>query len=486
MTVLNNLRYPSSFFALFFLSISCFANADLNQSQQVRQQTQYAIMQKQQEMVENDNLLETPLSQSSSPIDLETAIFMAINQRDWNSLSLIINHSQQIRPDMIFFAQSALLAGQGHIKQAILSYEKLLQNYPDFLRARLDLARLYFQDGLLNESKEQFSLIKLNPYLPLTVVKKIDMYLMAIDKKQAINSTLSVGLGYERNLNESSESSSCLLSLPNSDCAFHRSTPKAIHSSALNYEITLNKDWQIWQHHGLTTNFLVYGNTYFQQHANEFNQTTTNLSLGYHHTNYNHRMIIAPMMEYRHQNHQKQYTATGARVNIHKNLKNLSSLLNKPAQLLMDIEYKNYQYVQEYNLNNGSQLSIVNTLVMKTSPHSQWFVGADYLDRNNVIQSNAYKQKGLSVGYYHDWKNGLTSTFLMRQRWKKYDAYNAILKAHRKDKQTYFYVGITLPKYAWQGFEPSISYQYHINNSNIDWLYDYDTANFWIKFRKIF
>ena len=500
-------RLFQSITLMTLLSLSLLAQADdiTDHTQQLRQQSQQAITAQQQAIIdaatpdsssstsptvdsEHDGKL--PTSQQPEQISPETALFMAINHHDWHLLRQLIDAYSQLTtadPDMTLFARAALLAGEGQVKEAIKQYQRLLANQPQFVRARLDLARLYYKDELISEAKAEFESLKTQNTLPNAVIRNIDAYLTAINDKQSLNGTVSLGMGQAFNINESSETSTCLFDLPNGDCGYLRSTPDAINSAAVNYELTANKDWQVSKHHGINANVLGYGTGYLDKEAHDSEDTTINASVGYRYHDFDTQLSIAPMYEYHHENQQKQYDANGIRIAINQNLGNSSigKWLNRPLRGSLSAEYKDFNYVEDYASNDGKQLSLFGSLALTTTPRSQWFGNVHYIDRDNQFEPSAYHQTGIAIGHRQRWNDGLLSSIQLRHNWRNYQGFNALLGATRKDNQTSLFATLQSSKWAWRGFDPILTYQYRRNNSNIDWLYDYDSSEIWLKFNKV-
>lgn len=494
---------------MILLSLPLLAQADniTDHTQQLRQQSQQAIHTQQQSIIDaatpdsssstspavdvvsdqDSKLPSLPQPQQISP---ETALFMMINQNNWGLLRQLIAAYSKLEtadPDMLLFAKAALAAGEGQVKDAIDQYERLLTSQPQFVRARLDLARLYYKDELVAEAKAEFERLKDNKDLPKSVIRNIDAYLTAIDDKQSLNGTFSLALGQAFNINESSETSTCLFELPNGECGFERTTPDAINSAAVSYELTANKDWQIYGHHGINVSVLGYGTGYLEKEAHDNEDTTINASVGYRYHDFDTQLSIAPMYEYHRENQQKQYDANGIRIAINQNLSNssLGKWLKRPLRGSLSAEYKDFNYVEDYASNDGRQLSLYSSLAFTTTPRSQWFGNFHYIDRDNQFAANTYHQTGIAIGHRQHWTNGLLSSIQLQHNWRDYQGFNALLNATRKDKQSSLSATLQSANWAWRGFNPILTYQYRHNDSNIDWLYDYDSSEIWLKLNTV-
>jgi hypothetical protein len=97
----------------------------------------------------------------------------------------------------------------GHLREAMFALERVLITRPDYIRAHLELGRVYF---LLNDpqnAKSRFEHAKsLNP--PASVQEKIDTFLAAIDAKKSQltenwSGFIATGLGHDSNINSAAD-----------------------------------------------------------------------------------------------------------------------------------------------------------------------------------------------------------------------------------------------------------------------------------------
>ncbi|WP_230661351.1 porin family protein [Psychrobacter sp. I-STPA10] len=483
------------------------SGTDLIEQRQLRNQSQQLIEQQQQQIIA-DSETQQPITKDSTEtvkttntqtapqqISPETAIFIAINQQNWTTLKQMIEQYQTLdnaNPDILLFANAALNAANGNISTAISQYQQLLVNQPDFVRARLELARLYYQDQLLNQAKAEFEQLQQTQNMPPSVLNNINAYLTAINNRQRINGTVAVTLGYDDNIKDAptSDASHCFIYAPDGTCLTSASaTEKPIKDSSFGYEISLNKNWQLQGHHGMTANVLSYGRAYRDNKNKDNNSATINASIGYRFSDHNSELTFTPVIENHREMQQKLYDAQGVRLSIRQTLpktwaSKFITSANAPVWSL-DLEQTHYRYENDYKSNDGKQRSAFTSFVVPTKKN-QWVLLGEYIDRDNQFTANAYTQKGWGVANSHQWDNGIQTTLIARQRWRNYDGYNALLQAQREDKQTVLSANMRIPKLAWHGFEPSINYQYRKNDSNIDWLYDYDSSEVTFKLQKVF
>jgi outer membrane protein len=101
--------------------------------------------------------------------------------------------------------------------EAVMAFERVLAIDPDNSRARLELARAYFELGENEASREEFSYARTQE-VPEEVSASIEEYLTAIDSRiraatlqRRINFYLQARLGYDANVNSATDSSTVAL-----------------------------------------------------------------------------------------------------------------------------------------------------------------------------------------------------------------------------------------------------------------------------------
>ena len=480
------------------------ANIDHLTQQQLRNQSQRLVEQQQQQIIaaseaktsDDADQQQQADAESVQSVDTETAIFISINQRNWQQLKQIVAQYQQqddANADLILFAHAALNSAEDNISTAISQYQQLLAHQPNFLRARLELARLYYQDQLLAQAEAEFLQLKQIPDIPAKVLTNIDAYLTAIDNQQRSNGTIALNIAYDDNIKDTSTSDvrHCFFYAPNGKCLTSASSgDKPIKDSSIGYQLSLNRDWQLHGHHGITANALSYATVYRHRQNNDNNSATFNISAGYRYADHDTKISITPFFEYQREDQQKLNDAKGIRLNVRQALakswgNKMFSQASKPVWSF-ELEKTRYQYTDDYRANDGDQISAFSSLALTNSHNNQWILFADYLKRDNQFAANAYRQKGIGIANVHQWNHGIQTTLIARQHRRKHQGYNALLQAQREDKQYTLSANMRFAKLNWHGFEPSIGYQYRKNDSNIDWLYDFDSSEINFKLQKVF
>lgn len=154
----------------------------------------------------NDQATQPPSDADEKPLREAEALMKAGKPADaYNLLEpLEFNRAGELRFDYLL-GTAALDSGKAD--KATLAFERVLAVDVNFAGARLDMARAYYQLGDLPRAKTEFeAVLKQNP--PEAARATIQKYLSAIDAQQAIKKTryniyLEAGLGYNSNVNNS-------------------------------------------------------------------------------------------------------------------------------------------------------------------------------------------------------------------------------------------------------------------------------------------
>jgi hypothetical protein len=136
--------------------------------------------------------------------------------------SMGLNMSAEWEGNERFDFNFALAAVQtGNFNQAIFPFVRLLDNNPNNLRFRLELARCYFFLNNLPAAEREFNLVTTsNP--PKKVQKNINQFLDRIaEKKQQVSQTWGTGvgiaLGYDSNINAAADMDAININFYNTD-----------------------------------------------------------------------------------------------------------------------------------------------------------------------------------------------------------------------------------------------------------------------------
>lgn len=103
----------------------------------------------------------------------------------------------------LWYALSAIETGK--IDRAVFALERVLMQFPQHLRARLELGRAYFIMGDFDAAKRSFQQV-LAQRPPASVASRIEQFLQQIEQREKSRQTqlaaqLSAGFGYDSNIN---------------------------------------------------------------------------------------------------------------------------------------------------------------------------------------------------------------------------------------------------------------------------------------------
>lgn len=151
----------------------------------------------------------TPAAPTPLSINEQMTALIADHQYG-EAYRMAIDHLQQMEGDPVFDFNYGFSAAQnGFFNEALFPFERLVEQYPDVPRYRLELARAYFNLGNPEAAEEQFLIVKAgNP--PANVAATIETFLAKInEQKQMIrpvwNGYVTVSGGYDTNYNSATD-----------------------------------------------------------------------------------------------------------------------------------------------------------------------------------------------------------------------------------------------------------------------------------------
>lgn len=417
--------------------------------------------------------------------DVGRALYLSIQQRQWPAVMYFLEEYRTFPaadPMLMAYAQGSLARLRGDMRQAETEFSNLLTINPDFLLGQLELARVLFENRKDAEAKRMFQQIAhtLNPddVHQQGVLKTVDSFLQAVDKRQSWQGSLSLGPTWSDNLNQSSESYTCLGYI-GSVCLFERKTPAAIRAEGLEYEMTLNKRFALSGHHGLYFRSLLFGQSYENDSA--YNESQLNTQFGYSYHTLRNQLSLAPSFEYSRYGDESLYTAWG----LHGEW--LHYLTDK-VMLKLEADYKDQQYSQD---NLASQYDGYTGSVYATAWYAlpnNWtlFSGLDWTRKQAEVEPNAYEQIGLRAGVAKTFNQHVNAVFFASIREREHDAFSAIFAEQRKDVEQNYTAILRFPGLAVYGLEPNLTFKHRKVDSNIDWLYSHNRNSVSLKLEKRF
>jgi len=453
----------------------------------LRQQAELQRQQQEQQIVNDDNFFSGQQQEEQFEIntfaDLTLALLTSINNKDTQVIQQLLEFYRiqpQAEEGMILFAEANIDLNQNRWTQAIDKYKKLVENEPHFSRGKLDLARLYFADYQLENSRRLFAEIDLpdNP----NVMEKVKTYQAELDNRESWHGSFALGFGYTRNLNQTSRKK---VELTVSDPLFGfeyqytREAQPMRSAASLKYEATLDKYHNLISHHGLSFKASGYGDIY----RNNSTDTEHNFSLGlgYGYRDRHHNLSLLPVFESVHYGNHLYLTRKGARLEYaFNNLERLYSMVT--------LEYKNERYKdKKFNHYDGQLFSLFGTQVFALSNKVTLFGGVNYSRKGGTaLDADKYQRYGVYIGTDLSSDMGVDLNVSANLRQTHYRGYDSLLNAKRKDNEQIYNISLKIPHWEFWGFVPSVNYKHTKVRSNVDWLYSYNKNETYFKLEKFF
>ncbi|UOO84659.1 porin family protein [Neisseria dumasiana] len=473
---------------LFTLPFYSFADREdrriqLNQSVESRKQQQ------EHNIVGSENIAYG--SASSEGEDIFMSLMQAVNAQDEAETARLLAVYQQqpdYDPDMVIFVKANQAVFRNDMKEAVALYRQVYERNPGFVRGKLDLARLLFIDKQNREAAALFSDISV-PEVP-EINRKITVFKDALANREAWHGSVSLGAGYETNLNRSSESTvwreqtlcgfgsdgqPILDSNGELSCRTEKLpaySPNAVDGKVWIYETAANKRISLKGHHGIQLNAFALGRLY-PNHA-EYSEHNTGLNPTYSFTNKNNTFTIGPLWQHNWEGGRLQSSNMGISTSFNREV-------SPNAFLGIQAEHK-YDRYRGQNLRhfNGPQTLLFANGVYALPNNWTIFGGYDYLRKNSREAVDSYRRHGVRFGINKHFGSGIDTTLHTIWRRTAYQDYHAWLETRRKDRERIYQLDVKFNRPSLRGFTPIFSFK-HTDNRSSSWVNRYKRNEFVFK-----
>ncbi|BAV99807.1 surface lipoprotein assembly modifier [Lysobacter enzymogenes] len=419
------------------------------------------------------------------PDALAAALYQAVGARQWPRARRLLQGYRALpqRDRMLeLYAQGALARADGDLAGAERDYRALLELQADFLPARLELARVLFENQLDREAEQRFQAIAdsldAGDAKTAGVRRTVGTFLRALRNRRGWHGSFALGPSWNDNINQSSASRTCLLAAPDGQCAIERSLPAAIAGAGLDYDASLSKRQPLRGHHGLYLRSLLYGYSY--RGNRQYNETTWTGSAGYSYAAARHAFTAAPQFEYAAFGNRSLYGAWGARADWTWTI--------SPRWLFkLEGDYKRMRYRRTDLAGYDGPTGAVYATLWRALPQ-QWmlFGGIDLARRDTRRDTEAYLQRGVRLGLSKQFDAGVSLLLFASLRKRGHDEWNETFQARRRDDEFNATAIVRAPRWAVAGFVPSLTFKRNRIASSIDWLYSYDRDIVSLKLERAF
>lgn len=404
--------------------------------------------------------------------EMGQALYVSIVRRQWADVRRFLKAYRALGdrdPMLVPYAEAALAREAGNFSTALDQYRALLALQPDFLPARLELARTLFESRHDRDALRLFRQIRSDLETQgdkaAGIRRTIDIFLLGLEKRRGWQGSLAIGPSYTSNLNQSSASYACLLMGPGDVCLVDRKVPDPIAAAGINFEGTLSRRIPLGGKGGLLGRALLYGDIY-PGHGG-YSQSTLSTQIGYDHQGRRGSWSVAPTFDLASFGSGILYSAWGIRAEAMAAPTPATALRIEASRKVLDYRQRAYQ---DYD----GALTEIYLTGWQALPHGlSLFAGPDVVDKTADHAANAYRQLGFRFGVNKQFGKVGSLLAFTSQRWRDYRGYSELLEARRHDREQNFVAVAKLSALRFAGLTPNILVQHNRVKSNVDWLYSY-------------
>lgn len=416
--------------------------------------------------------------------DLGQALYLSLQHQQWGAAQRFLDEYIELPghdPLLRHYAQGGLARMAGNHHRAANEYEALLAAQPDFLPARLELARVHAEDQRDRDAEALFTAIAgdINADDPATagVRGRVDAYLAALQARKRWKGALAAGPAWSDNINRSSASRTCLFGVGDT-CIIQRNLPDAQRAMGLDYDGNLERRWALAGHHGVYVRGLAFGQAWRGHSA--YNELNASVQAGYSWRSARHTLQIAPSYDYQGLGNRALQGGSG----LHGEWQ---YALDARSLLRLEADWKRQRYRQRGLASNydGELAAVYATWFRALNTRWTLFAGLDLSDSRAANPANGYRQRGLRLGAARQW-TGTTATVFVSLRERDYDAWSPLLEARREDSEQNLIAVVRSEHLAVAGLVPSLSLRYARIDSNVGWLYSHDRSLLSLKWERAF
>lgn len=421
---------------------------------------------------------------------LTPAIYVAINTNQWTQLPDFIARYRELpghRPALANMAESLYARFQGKYPQALRLMEQANEQEPQDARIQLELARLWFEDHQEQRAAKGFERV-LTMGLPEQAQMLVVQYQQAMAIRDRWHGSAALGWGRNDNINQANGYYSCLSSFAGI-CLFERQMPEPIASRLNNYELSLQRRFNLTGNHNLNLRPMSYG-TYYSKtndaHNTSLKDYSTNLAIlqaGYQYLDARNSVALLPYVEHYYRNRGSEYVVHGLQLEARRTL-------SRKWQVGINLDSKRYEYTRK-----GQQLGADYEmhqwgLNLSYSPwaNTSLYGGVTLSRRKYEVEQASSKDWSARFGVYQGFagRAGLFVNALAIYRETRHDAYDFFLGEQRRDRQQLYILGAGANGWQLAGLTPEIRVRHNINHSNIGWAFDFEQTEVSLMLRKNF
>jgi len=361
--------------------------------------------------------------------------------------------SVEADPLEVLFLTGMLAAAQGRDAQAIEAFRRLLDQRPDLVRVRLELARALFRAGEDGPARHHFERA-LGARLPEAVEDNVRRYLEQIRRRRMWSLDVGVGILPDSNINTGSNQQVVTIAgLPFalSSEAREQSGVGMLVSLAGTRAVNMGLNWRL----------RGFGSLLRRDYADSrFDDMILRAGVGPRRVWGKGEMGIAPFVSERRFGNDVFNRASGLRADGGWQL---------GARWLAEgaLEWQQFEHPQQPGRDGGVLWGFAG-LRRLWDPVSSVLLGIDCY-RDDAREA-VYRQEatGWTAGHFRDWRGGVSTAATVRVAFTQFEGLQPLFGEYRNDRLVTWSVVLTKRDWDFLGFSPSLSVTRHENDSSID------------------
>ncbi|WP_245968209.1 MULTISPECIES: surface lipoprotein assembly modifier [Sphingomonadales] len=404
--------------------------------------------------------------------EMGQALHIAVSRRQWGDARRFLKAYENFPdrdPMLMLFANGAVARQDGKLDEAEGFYREMLVLDPGFASGQLELARVLFENRKDREARQTFesarALLVVDGDKASGVIVTIDAFLNALRHRRGWQGNLAIGPIYSTNINQSSESYTCLLATDDGTCVVDRKVPDAIKGTGINVEGALSRYLPLSGHHGLRGRAILFGEIYPDHH--DFSQGVFITRLGYQYQTGRNTLGLSPSFDLGTLGSSVLYEAWGANAEW-------QHTASRNVLLRLEANYRDFRYRLPGSSSQTGPMVDVN-LTVWYAPSQDWtlFGGPDFTDKDTPSPTDSYRQFGARFGINKTFGSDASILLLGSYRHREHRGFSALFDAKRREDQFNATAIARFPALRFAGLTPEIVVQHNQVKSNIDWLFSY-------------
>lgn len=460
-----------SYLLLFFISSHLYAN-EIKNPQPIFFEKKPEI---QPEFLLTSEKKNSDENIASMPLDLASCINISIVKKDWKSLDICLDqYKKEKNYDEVLYQYGlgSLYYHKGNREQAIKIYKNMINEKPDLVYPRFDLAMMLFQDKRYKEAKKELELVQgvISPRMQV-LVKNL---LITINESEKWQTSFNFNFERTTNVNQASN----LKEITIGDAVFLRdesSLPQT--AQGIGYNSTISKDKNILKNSYIHTSLMLDGIYYWD--SKDYSEQTYRFDIGYKNKSFKNTWGIIPFIEKNILGNSLYNENYGLNLDLNHKISDKIQLSTNFSHIIK--KYKDKEIASIYNGYSNSQVALI---IYQPRVNFIIYGGIDNMQDHLKDNSESSETTGLRGGLIH------TTDFLsikanLRYAHRDFDNNNIWYKEKRKDNETDLLLTLWKKEIQWNNFIPKFNYKYQNIKSNLE-LYSRDNSSLFITIEKDF